>query len=89
MKLNEGGIFVRIFWTVPVMLLLCGCFDTANQPGRGELFVSQDDLAAKDDAICRQYGAKPGEAAYVQCRVEQDKRRDEFKFGAGQALRSR
>jgi hypothetical protein len=50
-----------------------------NQPGRGELLSSTGDLDAKDDAICRRYGARPGEPAYVQCRVAQDQRRDAYK----------
>jgi len=56
-------------------LTLVGC---ADRPGRGELFLSKDEIAAKDDAICRQYGAKPGEQTYIQCRVAQDQRRDAY-----------
>jgi hypothetical protein len=42
----------------------------------GELFMSKEQIAAKDDAICRGYGAKPGTDVYIQCRVAQDQRRD-------------
>jgi hypothetical protein len=55
-------------------MMLAGCAN--NRPGEGELFMSREEVAAKDDAICRKYGAKPGEAAYIQCRVVQDQRRD-------------
>jgi hypothetical protein len=53
---------------------LSGC--ASNQPGRGELFASKAEIDVKDDSICRQYGAKPGEPVYIQCRVAQDQRRD-------------
>ena len=42
----------------------------------GEVFMSKEQLAAKDDVICRGYGAQPGSDVYVQCRVSQDQRRD-------------
>jgi hypothetical protein len=59
-------------------IALAGCAGN-NQPGRGELFASKAEVDAKDDSICRQYGAKPGEPVYIQCRVAQDQRRDAFK----------
>ncbi|MCJ2107844.1 hypothetical protein MKK70_21185 [Methylobacterium sp. E-041] len=34
------------------------------------------EVAAKDDAICRGYGAVPGTPVYIQCRTTQDQRRD-------------
>lgn len=40
------------------------------------MFMSKEQLAAKDDAICQGYGAKPGSDVYIQCRVTQDQRRD-------------
>ena len=58
-------------------LPLAGCFEaTSRPPGMGEVLMSKDEVAAKDDAICRGYGAKPGTDAYIQCRVTQDQRRD-------------
>jgi hypothetical protein len=60
-------------------LVLSGC--AGSQPGRGEMFSSQAEIEAKDDAICRQYGAKPGEPVYIQCRVSQDERRDAYRRG--------
>jgi hypothetical protein len=45
------------------------------------MFSSQAEIEAKDDAICRQYGAKPGEPVYIQCRVSQDQRRDAYRRG--------
>lgn len=59
------------------ILALAGC--QTDQPGRGELFASKDEIAAKDDATCRGYGAKPGEPVYIQCRAMQDQRRDAYK----------
>jgi hypothetical protein len=58
-------------------LTLSACAN--NQPGRGELLSSNSDIDGKDDAICRKYGARPGEPAYIQCRVAQDQRRDAYK----------
>jgi hypothetical protein len=42
-------------------LPLAGCVEaTSRSPGLGEAFMSKEQLAAKDDAICQGYGAKPG-----------------------------
>lgn len=63
---------------VIAIALLTGC-NSANRPGRGELFMEQAEVVAKDDAICRGYGAERGTAAYVQCRATQDQRRDAYR----------
>jgi hypothetical protein len=55
------------------------CAERLREPGRGELFASKAEIDAKDDSICRQYGAKAGEPVYIQCRVAQDQRRDAFR----------
>jgi hypothetical protein len=68
---------MRRVWILSLAFALSGCL--SDQPGRGELFASKAEVEAKDDAICRQYGAKPGKAVYIQCRVAQDQRRDAFK----------
>lgn len=68
---------MRNICILAIALALSGCF--ASQPGRGELFASSGEIDSKDDAICRQYGAKPGEPAYIQCRVAQDQRRDAYR----------
>jgi hypothetical protein len=39
--------------------------------------ASRAEVAAGDDALCQSYGAQPGSDAYVQCRMEQDGRRDQ------------
>jgi hypothetical protein len=58
-------------------LTLAGCFEaTSHPPGMGEVLMSKEHLATKDDAICRGYGAQPGSDVYIQCRVSQDRRRD-------------
>jgi len=59
--------------------LLAGC-NSANKPGRGELFMSDREVTAKDDTICRGYGAEPGTPAYIQCRTLQDQRRDQAAY---------
>lgn len=70
---------MRTVWVVATLgLALAGC-NSANRPGRGELFMEQSEVAAKDDAICRGYGAEPGSPAYVQCRAMQDQRRDAYR----------
>jgi hypothetical protein len=56
-------------------MLLAGC-NSASRPGRGELLMSDTEVTAKDDAICRGYGAQPGTPVYIQCRTSQDQRRD-------------
>jgi hypothetical protein len=45
-------------------------------PTREELAAKKAELAAKDDATCRAYGAKPGTDIYVQCRMQQQHGRD-------------
>ena len=54
--------------------VLSGCFQ-ASQPGAHEVFMSADEIAAKDDKICQGYGAKPGTPEYINCRGTQDVRR--------------
>jgi hypothetical protein len=71
------GSDMRSFGVLMLAFALSGCM--TDQPGRGELFASKAEIDAKDDAICRQYGAKPGEPVYIQCRVAQDQRRDAFR----------
>jgi hypothetical protein len=56
---------------------LAGCQTT--QPGQGELFLSSAEIAAKDDAICQSYGARPGSPEYINCRGQQDQRRTAWK----------
>jgi hypothetical protein len=67
---------MRCVGVLALGLALAGC--TGDRPGRGELFASKAEIEAKDDATCRQYGAKPGEPTYIQCRVAQDQRRDAY-----------
>jgi hypothetical protein len=45
-------------------------------PGLGEQGMTKEQKTAKDDGICRSYGAQPGTPAYIQCRATQDQRRD-------------
>lgn len=70
---------MRVYGILIFALGLAGCASSANQPGRGEMFASRAEVDAKDDAICRGYGAKPGDPVYIQCRVSQDQRRDAFR----------
>lgn len=71
---------MRLIGILAFAAVLSGCAG-GSQPGKGEVFSSKDEIDAKDDAICRQYGAKPGEPAYIQCRVVQDQRRDAYRRG--------
>ena len=41
--------------------------------------MDDTEIVAKDDAICRGYGATPGTPAYIQCRATQDERRDAYR----------
>jgi hypothetical protein len=61
------GSNMRGLGVVILAFALSGC--AGNQPGRGQLFASKAEIEAKDDSTCRQYGAKPGEPVYIQCRV--------------------
>jgi hypothetical protein len=63
---------MRVF-ILGACLLLAGC---SNSPGRGELFMSADEVSAKDDAVCRSYGVTPGSDAYVNCRMQNAQLRD-------------
>src|SRR5882757_10674034 len=68
-----------------LVLPLAGCFANepspqlketwARTPGLGEFNMTKEQKAAKDDGICRGYGAQPGTPAYIQCRATQDQRR--------------
>ncbi len=49
-------------------LAIAGC---SQGPGRQEIMLSQKQIDEKDDAACRKYGAEPGSAEYISCRVEQ------------------
>lgn len=60
------------------LLLLTAC-NAAKTPGRGELLMSDEEVTAKDDAICKSYGAAPGSSEYIQCRAMQDQRRDNYR----------
>jgi len=65
----------RVVLLLAVSAILSAC-NSASRPGRGELFMSDAEVLAKDEAICRGYGAEPGTSEYVQCRAIQDQRRD-------------
>jgi hypothetical protein len=76
---------MRVLGILALAIMLGGCFgagqreQVAHQPGEGEDFASRQDLDAKDDAICRGYGAQPGTPAYINCRGQQDQRRTAWK----------
>jgi hypothetical protein len=69
-----------------IVLPLVGCLETVpspevqatwdRTPGMGEWKMTKEQKAAKDNGICRGYGAQPGTPAYIQCRATQDQRRD-------------
>lgn len=50
-----------------IALVLASC--NTGPRGQGELFMSDTQIRAKDDAECRSYGAIPGSNAYVACRM--------------------
>lgn len=60
---------------LPLLAALSAC-NAATTPGRGELFMSRQQVESKDDAICRSYGAQPGTDTYIQCRMNTDTRRE-------------
>lgn len=46
---------------------LAGCQTSAR--GKGEQFMSDTEIEAKDDGTCRQLGTAPGTPLYVDCRL--------------------
>ncbi|MBY0298928.1 MAG: hypothetical protein K2X71_23330 [Methylobacterium sp.] len=62
-----------------LVALALGACNAAKTPGRGEILMSDQEVIAKDDEICRGYGAAPGTPVYIQCRAMQDQRRDAYK----------
>ena len=44
---------------------------------RAEIAAKKAELAAKDDEVCRGYGARPGTDVYIKCRMAQQKARDD------------
>ena len=55
-------------------LPLAGCLGGRSE---AEIAAKKAELAAKDDEVCKGYGAKPGTDIYVQCRMAQQKGRDD------------
>lgn len=72
---GHAALYTGALLLVVAAFSLGGCFQTVSQPGQGEIFMSPEQLSAKDDAICKGYGAQPGTSAYINCRGQQDQRR--------------
>jgi hypothetical protein len=64
-------------WVFTVMLLglLLGCAQFEAQKEREALDATVA-KAANDDEFCRSYGAKPGTASYVDCRLNLSNQRE-------------
>jgi hypothetical protein len=86
-RTQDRGQPMRAFvmLTAVLALTLAGCLGGptpevketwARTPGMGEWNMTKEEKIAKDDGICRGYGAQPGTPAYIQCRATQDQRRD-------------
>jgi hypothetical protein len=85
---REWGQPMRVgLWGLLIVLPLAGCLEIGaptpqvqaiwdRTPGLGEKDMTKEQKTAKDDGICRGYGAQPGTPAYIQCRATQDQRRD-------------
>jgi hypothetical protein len=68
---------MRILWVLGLCTALGGCFESPGFPTLPNLLgPSKEVLAARDDEVCRGYGAKPGTDVYVQCRMAQVQHRD-------------
>ncbi|NOJ40892.1 hypothetical protein [Bradyrhizobium australiense] len=52
---------------------LTGCLGMSE----AEIAAKKAEFAAKDDEVCKGYGAKPGTDIYIQCRIAQQKARDD------------
>jgi hypothetical protein len=56
---------MKLLFSLCLCLLLTACL-TAEE----RMEAARQQNAAQDDENCRSSGAKPGEAAYVQCRAQ-------------------
>ncbi|MBN8991644.1 MAG: hypothetical protein J0H42_25685 [Rhizobiales bacterium] len=74
--MNVHGLCVLL--TLP----LVGCLGLESE---AQIAARKAELAAKDDEVCKSYGAKPGSDIYVQCRMAQAKRRDDADNAAASA----
>lgn len=63
---------VRLLWLV-LAIPLAGCIVQSE----AEIAARKAELAAKDDGVCKSYGAQPGTDVYVQCRIAQQRARDD------------
>ena len=68
---------------IAMAIALGGC---VNHPDPAELQALAKARDAADDAKCQSYGAKPGEPAYVQCRVALDNQRAQMRATVAGAL---
>ena len=64
-KDTQGGRDVRLFFAMTLCLALLGC----GVRGTGEAFMTQQEMEAKDDGICKSLGASPRTTVYVDCRL--------------------
>lgn len=62
----------RLPWLV-LAIPLASCLGMSE----AQIAAKKAELAAKDDEVCKSYGAKPGTDIYVQCRIAQQKARDD------------
>jgi hypothetical protein len=72
--IGGGELFMRSLGGLVLALALGGCLMGMSEEERA---AKKAELAAKDDATCRSYGAKQGTDIYVQCRIAQQKSRDD------------
>jgi hypothetical protein len=72
--MNTGGEMRASGLLLLVLFIpLAGCLGRSE----AEIAAKKAELATKDDAVCKSYGAKPGTDIYVQCRMAQQKARDD------------
>jgi hypothetical protein len=82
---------MRIFGILGLCAVLGGCLKPDDEPlipnpwalSKADREAFQQKVAAKDDEVCRGYGAKPGTDVYVQCRMAQVQHRDAGDRGDG------
>ena len=65
--------FSRLLLIVGLTLPIGGCLTAAEQPR---------EIAASDDAACRDAGTKPGTPAYAKCREDMSNRRQMSQMAA-------
>ena len=59
----------RLMALLSAAIVSTGCSNLV--PGTGGPSMSDEEIEAKDDGVCRSFGLQPGTTAYADCRLKQ------------------